>query len=156
MKIRGAKQVHYDSGPNMTPLVDIVMVILIFLMLAGSFAGKEWYLVSDLPLRETGGGNAAPPPGGFPQFELLEIRVDQSVTRDGFVARAGQVQTSDPKVLSAALTKLNEQYRNSGSGPEKIQVVISPGRSVKYDDLVAVYQAALDAKFTRVGFSTAR
>ena len=33
MKIQGAKKVHYDAGPNMTPLVDVVMVILIFLML---------------------------------------------------------------------------------------------------------------------------
>jgi biopolymer transport protein ExbD len=156
MKIRGAKQVHYDSGPNMTPLVDIVMVILIFLMLAGSFAGSEWYLVSDLPLRETGAGNVAPPPGGFPQFELLEIRVDQSATRDGFVARAGQVQTGDPQVLATALANLSEQYLKTGNGPEKVQVIISPGRAVKYEHLVAVYQAALDAKFTRVGFSTAR
>lgn len=156
MKIKGAKQVHYESGPNMTPLVDIVMVILIFLMLAGSFAGTEWYLVSDIPLRETGGGNVTPPPGGFPQYELLEIRVDQSATRDGFVARAGQVQTSDPVVLSAALTNLATQYLKTGNGPEKIQVIISPGRAVKYEHLVAIYQAALDAKFTRIGFSTAR
>ena len=27
MKIPGTKRIHYDSGPNMTPLVDIVMVI---------------------------------------------------------------------------------------------------------------------------------
>ena len=27
MRIKGAKAVHYDSGPNMTPLVDVVMVI---------------------------------------------------------------------------------------------------------------------------------
>ena len=26
MKIKGAKQVHYDSGPNMTPLVDVVIL----------------------------------------------------------------------------------------------------------------------------------
>ena len=31
MKVSGAKQVHYDSGPNMTPLVDVVMVILMIL-----------------------------------------------------------------------------------------------------------------------------
>ena len=49
MKIAGAKKVHYDSGPNMTPLVDVVMVILIFLMLCGSFGGMERYLVSNLP-----------------------------------------------------------------------------------------------------------
>ena len=40
MRIQGARKVHYDSGPNMTPLVDVVMVILIFLMLAGSFGTK--------------------------------------------------------------------------------------------------------------------
>lgn len=156
MRIRGAKQVHYDSGPNMTPLVDIVMVILIFLMLAGSFAGSEWYLVSDLPLREAGAGNVAPPPGGFPKYELLEIRVDMNATHDGFVARAGQVQTGDAKTLSAELTKLNDSYQKAGSGPDKIQVIISPGRAVKYESLVSVYQAALDAKFTRIGFATAR
>src|SRR3954465_3921285 len=100
MKIKGAKQVHYDSGVNMTPLVDVVMVILIFLMLTGTFAGTEWYLVSDLPIRQSGGGNVEPPPGGFPQFELLEVRVDQNATRDGFVAHAGAVQTSDAKILA--------------------------------------------------------
>ena len=155
MNFRRGRQ-REEPEINLVPMIDVMLVILIFLMLAGSFAGTEWYLVSDLPLRETGGGNVAPPPGGFPQHELLEIRVDQTATRDGFVARAGQVQTSDPRVLSAALANLNEQYQKAGSGPEKIQVIISPGRAVKYEDLVAVYQAALDAKFTRVGFSTAR
>src|SRR5205809_671221 len=58
MKIRGAKKIHYDSGPNMTPLVDIVMVILIFLMLAGSFAGAEHYLVSNVPFSKQGAGGA--------------------------------------------------------------------------------------------------
>ena len=41
MKMKGAKQVHYESGPNMIPLVDVVMVILIFLMLAGTFGGDH-------------------------------------------------------------------------------------------------------------------
>ena len=56
MRIGGAKKVHYDSGPNMTPLVDVVMVILIFLMLAGSFGGVEHYLTSNLPVKQNGGG----------------------------------------------------------------------------------------------------
>src|ERR1700753_544627 len=101
MRLNPAKQVHYDSGPNMTPLVDVVMVILIFLMLAGTFTGSEWYLVSNLPLRQTGGGNVAPPPGGVPNDEPLEIRVDENVTRDGFIARAGQIQTGDARILAA-------------------------------------------------------
>jgi biopolymer transport protein ExbD len=156
MKIRGAKQIHYDSGPNMTALVDIVMVILIFLMLTGTFAGTEWYLVSDLPLRRTGAASTAPPPGGFPEYELLEIRVDQNATRDGFVASVGQIHTSDPKVLADGMIKLREQYVKLDPQLEKVQVVISPGRSVKYDQIVEVYQAVMNAKFKKIGFTTAR
>jgi biopolymer transport protein ExbD len=156
MKIPGAKKIHYDSGPNMTPLVDIVMVILIFLMMTGTFAGTEWYLVSNLPLRQAGGGSLQPPPGGFPEDEPLEIRVDQNATRDGFVARVGQIQTGDADVLTAGLVKLRERFEQAGKGPGKFQVVISPARAVKYDYLVEVYQAVMEAKFEKIGFATAR
>lgn len=156
MRLRGAKQVHYDSGPNMTPLVDVVMVILIFLMLTGQFVVQEHYLVSNLPLRKSAAGNIAPPPGGFPEYELLEIRVDQNATRDGFVARVGQIQTDDSRVLAASLKKLADQYIKADPSLEKVQVVISPGKAVKYDQIVEVYQAALEAQFKKIGFSTAR
>ena len=156
MRIQGAKQIHYDSGPNMTPLVDIVMVILIFLMLTGTFAVQEHYLVSNLPLRRTGAGNVATPPGGFPEYELLEIRVDQNATRDGFIARVGQIQTGDPRVLGAGLKRLRDQYTRVDPELNKVQVIISPGRAVKYDQIVEVYQAALDASFKKIGFATAR
>src|SRR6267143_30177 len=56
MKMRAAQKVHYDAGPNMTPLVDVVMVILIFLMLTGSFAAGEHFLQSNMPLTKTGVG----------------------------------------------------------------------------------------------------
>src|ERR1700759_1489165 len=99
MKFQGAKKVHYDSGPNMTPLVDVVMVILIFLMLAGSLVGTERYLVSNVPFRKRGAGGGAPPPGGIPEHEPLVINVQQNATRDGFIARAEKLTASDPKVL---------------------------------------------------------
>jgi biopolymer transport protein ExbD len=140
----------------MTPLVDVVMVILIFLMLTGTFAGTEWYLVSDLPMRESGGGNVQPPPGGFPEVQLVEIRVDQNATRDGFVARVGQIQTGDPKILSAGLQRLRAQYAKADPTLEKIQVIISPASAVKYEHIVEVYQAAMDASFKKIGFATAR
>ena len=37
MKLGTSQKIHYDSGPNMTPLVDVVMVILIFMMLVSQF-----------------------------------------------------------------------------------------------------------------------
>ena len=36
-------------GPNMTPMVDVVMVILIFFMTWMSFVGAEWFLRTALP-----------------------------------------------------------------------------------------------------------
>src|SRR6476659_6576187 len=81
MKVSGAKQVHYDSGPNMTPLVDVVMVILIFLMLAGSFGTSEHFMASKTPIHLRG---AAGPNG-----QLLRLRNPDEL-RTRLLARAPQ------------------------------------------------------------------
>ena len=157
MKLSTSKKIHYDSGPNMTPMVDVVMVILVFLMLAGSFAGAEHYLVSNLPYTKSGGGNAAPPPGGFPNDVPLEIRVDTNATRDGFVARVGQYQAKTEQQFVGHLVSMREKFaKELGKTPDQIQIKISPGGNVKYEYVVQVYQAALQANFSKVGFTPAR
>jgi len=149
MKIQGAKKVHYDSGPNMTPPVDVVMVILIFLMLAGSFAGADHFLVTQAAYSRTGAGGAPPPPGGIPQDEPLEIRVD-SPTPDRFHARFGQVSIdNNPQQLATQLATMRDKLGD-------VPVIISPGRMVKYKFLIDVYQSALQAKFSKISFATAR
>ena len=152
MKIAGAKKIHYDSGPNMTPLVDIVMVILIFLMLAGSFVGAEHYLVSNLPLSQSGAGNAQLPPGFIPD-EPIDIRVD-SPTPDAFVASAGRIKTGDVKALTAQLKSMRLALNQAGKDDDHIQVKIGPGKTVKYRFLVDVYEAALNAGYKKVAFAT--
>jgi biopolymer transport protein ExbD len=153
MRIRGAKAVHYDAGPNMTPLVDVVMVILIFLMLAGSFVGAEHFLVSNLPLSQTGAGEAQLPEGFIPD-EPLDIRVDMP-TPDRFLATAGQIQTGDAAALTEQLRRMRVQLNEAGKPTDEIQVKISPGRNVKYKYLIAVYEAAMRADFTKIAFATA-
>ncbi len=153
MKVQAAKKVHYDSGPNMTPLVDVVMVILIFLMLVGSFSSAEWYLVSNLPFKAKGAGSTNVPPGFIPD-EPLEIRVDQpDPTR--WVASAGRIQVGDSASLRAALNKMRLEFNATGTPTDKVQVVLAPGRMVKYEYLIRVYEAAMDAKFTKIAFATA-
>ena len=154
MKLRGAKQAHYDSGPNMTPLVDVVMVILIFLMLAGSFVGAEHFLVSNLPFSEKGAGAAAPPAGFIPD-EPLDVRVDPRPTGDGFIATAGQIRVDNNQdALTTQLLRMRKQLNAAGKTTDTIQVKINPGKNVKYKHLIAVYEAALRADFEKVAFAT--
>ncbi len=151
MRIRVAQKVHYDAGPNMTPLVDITMVILIFLMLCGSFVGSEHFLVSNLPLSQSGLGKVAPPPGFIPD-EPIEIRVDPRGA-DGFMATAGKIRTSDPGALTDQLHRMRIALNAAGKSDEQMQVKIGPGKDVKYQALVQVYEAALRAGYKKVAFA---
>lgn len=151
MRIKGSKQVHYDSGPNMTPLVDVVMVILIFLMLVGQFGGMEHYLMSNLPYSEQGLGGAKPPSATVPD-EPLDIRVD-APSPEQWVAQVGKIRTSDIGQLTAQLRKMRQDLNAAGTADDKIQVVISPAKMVKYDFLIGVYQAAMDAQFKKIAFA---
>src|SRR5881398_3448116 len=86
MKIKGAKAVHYDSGPNMTPLVDVVMVILIFLMLTGSFGAAAHFLPSNSPIKPTGKGQIDPTK--IPKVPDPELHIYvNSPSEDSFRAR---------------------------------------------------------------------
>ncbi|MGD0388222.1 MAG: biopolymer transporter ExbD [Tepidisphaeraceae bacterium] len=155
MKIQGAKKIHYDSGPNMTPLVDITMVILIFLMLAGSFNTLEHYLVSDVPLQAKGIG-AAPPAGAvFPTKFTISVS-EQGPT---YVVKAGNfasVKDSDPRrACDRLMIQLKGQYRNfkdAGVKMDDVQIIIYPAQNVTLDGLVPAFEAAQNAGFTKVGF----
>ena len=148
MRLKGAKQVHYDSGPNMTPLVDVVMVILIFLMLAGSFGGAEHYLQSTTPIRKGGAGKVS---DAIPDETDFRITVDP--LEDRFSARPdGMDVIQDKATLTAGLTQKLAAFAAAGTPVDKVQVIISPSRQIKYAYLIQVYEAALEAGFTKVAF----
>ena len=154
MKMKGAKQVHYDAGPNMTPLVDVVMVILIFLMLAGSFGGDTSFLLSKQAIKKSGGGKAPLKPGEVPDTPL-EIRVDNSRDGLGFIAAGSDLSpTPSAEKVQAWFNKKHHDLLAAGNHNDKLVVTISPSRLVKYHYLIDVYQAALRAGFEKVAFTT--
>src|SRR3954470_12825337 len=106
MKLKGAKAVHYDSGPNMTPLVDVVMVILIFLMLTGSFGAAAHFMPSSMPIKQTGKGQIDPtkiPKIPDPQLEIaVQSKMDGSGGGIWTATIAGQ-QYTNPQSLFQAL-----------------------------------------------------
>jgi biopolymer transport protein ExbD len=75
---------------------------------------------------------------------------------DKWVARAGRIeQVGDAGSLTAQLAAMRKQMESAGKPADKIQVVLSPGRNVKYEHLIDVYQAALRAEFTKISFAAA-
>jgi biopolymer transport protein ExbD len=155
MKLKGAKQVHYDSGPNMTPLVDVVMVILIFLMLAGSFGSDTAYLVSNLPIRKTGVGKPDIQVGEV-EDEQLVVRIDPN-SQYGFQVMAGDIRAyGNTENLDQAFLQKKAQYEAAATPVDKIQVILAPSGSVRYDAVARVYEAALRAQFKKVAFQAAQ
>jgi biopolymer transport protein ExbD len=148
------KKVSYANGPNMTPMVDVVMVLLIFFMLGASFVGAEHFLKSNQSLTQAGINSG--PTTGTDFDEPLSIKVDGSPRDpDKFVARFEQYVSNDKDDLARKLAGMREALNRAGKKTEKIQVLINPGRNVQYRFLVEVYEAALDAEFTKISFTDA-
>jgi len=158
MRLATAQKVHYDSGPNMTPLVDIVMVILIFLMLTGTLIRTQFFR-ANLPVT-TGGEKAVEGGLTLPKDVKIEVRVDSVARRDEpddlYVRINNQrdvIQTDADlvRILKGLRLSLMQEQKKSD---DEIQVIISPGRFVKYQTVVRVLTAANEAELKKVAFGT--
>jgi biopolymer transport protein ExbD len=137
-------------GPNMTPMVDVVMVILIFFMASTSFVGSEWFLRAAIP-REA---PAAPPEvqtsAGDP-FRLPPARFEIDLVRqDGrtIVASRGM----SPGTLGELPGMLRELagVPEGGRAPEMV-LIVRAGADVPYADVIRAHEAAAAAGIEKVG-----
>ena len=150
MKLHNSKQGHYESGPNMTPLVDVVMVILIFMMLAGSFGAATHFLPWN-----TAGSNGTSH-GPIQLSTRLDVYVS-SVSDDTFQAKlSGGESFNTTDALRDALNAKRLAHEANGLSPDTLQIMINPRLSTRYRHIAAVYEAAMEAKWTKVGFHPAR
>ncbi len=143
------KSWELQFGPNMTPMVDVVMVILIFFMAGTVLVGPEWFLKTALPTEAKGAGPAAPAdPFALPPARF-EIALDAGP--DGRTIGTGLGQGS------AELDELENRIRSLGSessGAEVI-VLIRPTAVVPYRDVVRVHSACVSAGIANVGLTDA-
>ena len=160
MRLSAAKKVHYESGPNMIPMVDIVMVILIFLMLTGTFAGGTHFLTSNLPLSQRGTGPAT----GDQIFRDPEVEVNVSWATDAtgervFVASVGDRRiVGNPDELVSVLRARYNQMKdvamaNPQSKDKEVQLIITPAKSTHWKVVIQVYEAANEAGFKKIAFA---
>jgi biopolymer transport protein ExbD len=143
---------HWDMhfGPSMTPMVDVVMVILIFFMTWMSFVGAEWFLRTALPKQgaqsDTGAAAADP-------FKLPPARFEFTLSRgpDGQTVVSGEGFPSEPlDTLPARLANLAK-----GGTADDIVLVIRSESAVPYGDVIKAHDAAAAAGIVKVGLMDA-
>lgn len=140
------------AGPNMTPLVDVVMVILIFLMLAGSFGIQERAIRGRADITD---GIGKPVPG--PVIDV-PTRIDVHVHRTSAGADVMQVGGETVHTTDALAAKLRErhaQFAANGTA-DKVEIIIRPTAETAWAPVIATYDAAVRAEFKKVLFATSR
>lgn len=150
-------QLHF--GPNMTPMVDVVMVILVFFMVSAAFVGPEWFLRSMVP-RPVAAPNpqqAPTPPRPNPGLANPETS-EMKLTKNQIYLRLIKGDNGPSVVwlsqkfatmqdFGAALARFTE-----GDIPKNdIEVFIEPSRDVPYDQVIRLHELCATFGIQRIG-----
>lgn len=142
----------HDAAPNLTPVVNIAMVILVVFMLTASFIEPQLYMRSDVALLEQGGTSNFDPDWTPPTPLAILVNMDAEVP-SVFTATVGGERTSDPAALQTLLQGRHEALQAAGTEVDDIQVEITPQSEVIWQHLITVYEAAQRAGFTSITFT---
>lgn len=123
-----------DPGLNLTPMIDVVFLLLIFFMLATTFMDPEKDVNLDLPSTSDGGSSSD---------EIEEIIVNVMV--DGSFIVNGEVMDEN-----GMLAKMSQA---SAQDPET-QVTIRGDRQTAYENVVQVMDYAMRSGLSNLSVAT--
>lgn len=149
---RNALAMHgLHFGPNMTPMVDVVMVILIFFMASAAFLGSEWFLGAAIPF-ESGRGSDAKKRND--PLALPEVPFD--VVMD--VGADGSTVVSFIELKRVSLSRFLERIASlpNDDQTKQLRIVIRPTAQVAYRDVVAAHAACDAAGIVKVSYQVTR
>jgi biopolymer transport protein ExbD len=133
--VKFRRQRTEDEGINLTPLIDVVFLLLIFFMVSTTFS-KRTQLTVDLP-EAVGEQNSEPPR----QIEIM-------IAADGSYAVNDQALVNNKvETLKAAITKLAE-------GDTKVPLVITADAKTPHQAVVQAMDAAGQLGFVHLSITT--
>jgi biopolymer transport protein ExbD len=159
MSSQARKKQAVHVGPNMTPMVDIVMCILIFFMLGSSFAIQELYLTNNVPVSTKGLGT-----------KVSDVKLPAIQKRLRMYRIGGAVKTTKVEAFDKTLEGIDDLHPSDTSNSrldeiadflrgvrkqmsDDVQIVIAPERDVPYQDVVTMYDLCMRAQFKTVAFA---
>lgn len=131
--------------PNLAPMVDVVMVILVFFMLGSSLVISEGVLPTELP-------SQAGPGGGAPVTIVPTIRMQLEALPDGQGCR---IIVEDMLLPDNAYDVLSSFLRDkiaAGADPAG-RILIGADPAVEYQAVISAMDACIQAGFSNIQFS---
>ena len=166
-KKAGLSKMAAHVGPNMTPMVDIVMCILIFFMLGSSFIVPEMFLTSNMAVDQKGLGTEK----GVASIPAVRVQISLTRTPNletlvtAFQKTMEVGNTTSEEAEKDPVKRKTEQDKNEGLAQffdarrremsQDVQIIIAPTNSVPYQDVISVYDACMKARFAKVAFRQA-
>jgi biopolymer transport protein ExbD len=141
---RGFSPAH-AYAPNLAPMVDVVMVILVFFMLGTSLAVTEGVLPTELP-SQIG-------PQGEAEISIVPtVRIYLWVSADGAGCRIRVMDEAMPTNSFSALRAYLRDKRIAGADPTG-RVLITAESEVTYQSVISAMDACVRAGFSNIQFS---
>ncbi len=158
MRRRPLSKLSANVGPNMTPMVDVVMCILIFFMLGSSFLTPELFLQNNVPAIDKAGlgseqGSQKLPPV---RMNILMKRQGDATFVSAFNSELLKMDAVDDKDQSDSLRIAGFLDQKKKTLSDDVQIIIYPDKQVPYQDVITVYDDCMRAKFKQVAFAQAR
>jgi len=161
---RRLRKAQLHVGPNMTPMVDVVLCILIFFMLGSSFIMKEQFLTSNTVAVDKGGLGSDTSPKKLPSAKFwieLTRQGDNTWVKAGESTPMQMSHLADKDSANTPDDTANEQILASLKGrratmSDDVQVLILPHERVPYQDVITIYDYCTKLAFKQVAFCPAK
>jgi len=133
--VKFRRQNRDEEGVNLTPLIDVVFLLLIFFMVSTTFT-KETHLTLDLP-EATG-----EPSSDLPDQLEIVISVDGSYSLNGKALVNNKIET-----LMSGIQKLSE-------GNTKLPLIVTADAKTPHQAVVQAMDAAGQLGFSHLSITT--
>ncbi len=130
-----ARRARQEVDVNLTPLIDVVFLLLIFFMVSTTFT-KESHLAIDLP-------EASPKAA-----RVAETQIEVSVTRGGDYAINGVA------LINKELDTLRAAIEKVSAGDNTIPMIITADSATPHQSVVTAMDAAGQLGFSKLSITT--
>jgi len=151
MRRRKRKAMHLKI--NVTSLIDVTFLLLVYFMVATSFTASEEVYRTDIPNRE-GAGTGDP-------FELEDDPLRIEVTSVGLGPDMYRLRIDGPYAQPTSFDDLYtflraKQARSDTTGglfPADHPIIIQPARTARWEHAIEAFNSAARARYTNITFA---